>query len=176
MRVVFVRRVRDGESPFSLQKRDAEMLIAVLSTLEGHMRGGNPAPIATQIRGKLARAGGLTDESSIGEATMVIGDLCQQVRYANGDYGNERPGDAKRLTTHYLSMPTRESAEACQAEIAALGPVKMEITATRQGEQDVLVTFPELAPDAAFNTRKAELSAIAASHGGRWSGFGGGSC
>lgn len=167
------RVAEEGETPFRLRTRDAELLVGVLAILQGHLLGGDDSRTTDQIRDRLARAGVLTDESSVGEAAVVIGDLGQQVRYANGDYDDKRPDAERRLTAHYLSMPSRENAEACRAEVAGLSPVRTEINESPEAGLRLLVAFPELAPDAAFHTRSAELSAIAVRHGGRLTGSSG---
>jgi hypothetical protein len=160
----------ERETPYGLRERDAALLIRVLSILQGHMLGADEAPIGPHIRDGLARAGVLQDATSVGEATALVGDLIQQVRYACGDYDDERPETVAHLTTHHLSMPSSEAAAACLTQISPLGPVTTTTRTTPHGGLDLLVAFPELAPDAAYQARIAQLDEIALRHGGRHSG------
>lgn len=170
-------RTDENEAPFRMLRRDARLLIGALAVLCGDMMYEPRSSVSARVRNRLARDGALADASSVGEAALVVSDLIQQVRYICGEYeGDERPEPIARVTGHFLDMPDTESAEACAAEVSALGPIGTQIMARDGGRCDLLVGFPELSPDAAYEVRSTELATIASRHGGRRSGSAPGWC
>lgn len=166
-------RTADQQTPYRLLERDARLLVGVLATLTGSSLGDEDNPTLRRVRERLARDGALDDAEHRGEATAILGDLCQQLRYCRGEYDDERPGPEERVWTHQLRFPDEASARACADELRERAPLGVEVVREDDGFW-VHVVHADLPPDAGFEQRQTDLQELAERHGGRLDGAAGG--
>jgi hypothetical protein len=164
---------RRQDSPHGLRQRDVRLLIGVVAVLATNMAVDQPSLVLDRVRERLLYDGALEDAGDRGEAAAVMEDLCQQLRFADGDYGDERPQPMVRAWTHHLSFPDEASARACVAERELRGSLGVA-TSTGPDGVWVSVTFPDLPPDVGYQQRQAVLMDIAGRHHGRYRGAAGG--
>jgi hypothetical protein len=152
-----------------LPDRDVRALFDVVVVFLAQLVSGEASPELTDrmIR-RLAGDGHLAADASVGELGAVVGDLCQRLHYAMGGH-DTLPEPSPRATTYTLVLPTQQKAEACEADVRAMGGSDPTVAAGDQG-WDLSATFADLAPDSAFHDRVAQMEALARRHGGRYAG------
>lgn len=162
-------RTADEQTPYRLLERDARLLVGVLATLTGSSMGDEDNRTLHRIRERLVKDGALDDAAHRGEATAILGDLCQQLRYCRGEYDDQRPQPEERVWTHQLRFPDEASASACADELRERTPLGVEVAADDDGCW-VHVVHADLPPDAGFEQRQTDLQELAQRHGGRLEG------
>jgi len=81
--------------PNPVQRRDAEVLIAILAVLDGAVWGGSLDEWTTnKIAERFVRQGLLTADHNRHDVHQALNDLNQRLRYAVGEYDSPPPPTA----------------------------------------------------------------------------------
>lgn len=165
---------RELESPYRLLDGDVRLLIGLLATLTGTMIVDPPTDVLGRVLQRLVRDGALNDVTNRGEAVALLDDLCQQLRFAHGEYGDVRPVRQERAWTHHVTFRDEASATAFADAAQHSQSLGMSLRADDDGLVRVFIAFADLPPDPGFVAREAALTELARQHGGRYEGAAGG--
>jgi len=165
---------QDLESPYRLLDGDVRLLIGLLATLTGTMMVNWPTDVPGRILERLVRDEALDDVTNRGEAAALLNDLCQQLRFAHGDYGDVRPLRQERAWTHQVTFRDEASATAFADAAKHSQSLGVSLRADDDGRVRVFVAFADLPPDPGYVAREAALTELAQQHGGRYEGAAGG--
>lgn len=169
-----VEAAQNPESPQRLLDRDVRLLIGVLATMTGAMMFDLDTNVPDRILQRLVRDGALEDVTNRGEAAAVLEDLCQQLRFAHGEYGDLRPVRQERAWTHQVKFPDGASASAFADAAQHSEPLGIALRGDDDRGVCVFVAFADLPPDPGYVAREAALTELARQHGGRYQGAAGG--
>ncbi len=172
-----------------LPEHDLLALFAVLLSVHAPLYSGElPDVVFDRLAERLADDGLIPQGASRGEVNALLADLAQRVHWAMDPASDQPyPRPAPGRTTHDLLFPTGEqAARAFVADVTALGgrdvwarEGQSRWTTGPDGKQQPIdppqtwlvdVTFGELPPDPAFVAREDQLTALAAHHGGAYTG------
>lgn len=172
-----------------LPEADLAALFAVLGALsEQLLREEIPERVFTRLADRLTDHGLLPDGASRGHVNALLDDLMERIHWARSQWPDDPyPQPRPREVVHDLTFPTEEASQAFVADVSVLEsrgvwafPGRRRSVAEPAGERqpldppetwDVGVAFGELPPDPGFHTRRAELTALAARHGGSYHGY-----
>jgi len=157
----------------ALPKQDVLGLFDVLVVLLGQLTLGQvPSDLTERFIRRLSKDGLLPAAASVGQLTVTVADLVERLRFAMGDYPSY-PEPVPRLTSHELSVPSHDAAQACRSQLMQWDALTVEISEDAgRAVWEVQASFPELAPDPSFERRVAQLQELAAGHGGEYLGSG----
>jgi hypothetical protein len=168
----------DGELPGETERRllqaDAELIFGVLAVVGTSMLVGDSDELANSIRRRLSRDGAIPTPEAMGEASVVVQRLSEQMLYVLGALGEPRPElrPMPTLSVHSLALPDQDSADACLADIQVLEPARTRMVDSRSDDLrytvELDIALPGLPPNADWLERQRELIVIARRHGGAW--------
>ncbi len=173
-----------------LPDADLSVLFAVLGTVTEQLLFEElPERTFTRLADRLTDNGLLPYGSSRGHVNVLLADLAQRLHWARSPWPDDPyPEPMPREVVHDLNFPTgQEAAQAFTADVTALGgrdvwarpghsswviePAGGRRPVDPPENWDVGVTFSELPPDPNFQARRAELTTLAARHGGSYRGY-----
>mgnify|MGYP004480276055 CR=1 FL=1 len=175
----------------ALPHDDLGVLLGVVAVLGGHLALGElPPDLTRRLVRRLVDHGPLPPGATAGDLTAVLTDVGRRLHWAMST-DLEFPAPMAHRTTYSITVPAGAVA-ACMtalreagAQDVGDGPVTVTGWEMRPTGPDgalerhsldvpdgrtVTATFPELAPDPAYDERSAWLSALAERHGGRCEG------